>query len=43
MHKENLLKVFQDKKWMDETIDLINDDGLRNKIKKIKKMYIFTI
>ena len=26
MTKEDLLKVFQDKKWMDETIDLINDD-----------------
>ena len=33
--KEDLLKVFQDKKWMDETIDLINDDGLRNNNKQL--------
>ena len=25
-----MLKVFTDKKWIDETIDLINDDKLRN-------------
>ena len=29
--KEDLLKVFQEKKWIDETIDLINDDNLNIK------------
>ena len=27
--KEDLLKVFTEKKWIDETIDLINDDNLQ--------------
>ena len=34
--KEDLLKVFRDKKWIDETIDLINDDELRNNNKVMK-------
>ena len=33
--KEDLLKVFQEKKWIDETIDLINDDKLRNNNKAL--------
>ena len=33
--KEDLLKVFTDKKWIDETIDLINDDKLRNNNKAL--------
>jgi uncharacterized protein YaaN involved in tellurite resistance len=32
---EDLLKVFTDKKWIDETIDLINDDKLRNNNKAL--------
>ena len=27
--KEDLLKVFTDKKWIDETVDLINDDKIQ--------------
>ena len=33
--KEDLLKVFTDKKWIDETIDVINDDKLRNNNKAL--------
>jgi hypothetical protein len=49
MTKEDLLKVFQDKNWMDETIDLINDDkyikkndldGDDEKLELIKKLQL---
>ena len=33
--KEDLLQVFTDKKWIDETIDLINDNNLINNNKNL--------